>query len=123
MAAAVCSISRLTAVTGWPEQGKARRSVLPVSEILHSFRPQTTGISVDRSTSRKHRKDEFGCFSLTLSRQQRNLAHLAACNPHRGSTPLPGAAAVMLSVRNVHSLEHAVYDGNVKFVSLNISHS
>ena len=93
-------------MTGWSEQGKKRSSAYPVSEIRHSFRPQTNGSSVDRSTSIKHRKDECGCFSLTLSRQQGNLSHLALCTAHRGPTPLPGVAAVVLSVRNAHNLEH-----------------
>ena len=35
---------------GWPEQGKTRSSAYPVSEIRHSFCPQTNGTFVDRST-------------------------------------------------------------------------
>lgn len=93
-------------MTGWPEQGKTRSSAYPVSEIRHSFRPQPNGISVDRSMSIKRRKGECGYFSISLSRQQGNLSHLAACTAHRGPTPQPGAAAVVLSVRNAHNLEH-----------------
>jgi hypothetical protein len=50
MASAHGSVTGLTAVTGWPEQGKSWTSTFPVSES-HSFYPVTNGASVDNSTS------------------------------------------------------------------------
>jgi len=67
MASAFCSISGLTAMTEWSEQGKLCSSTLPVSEVITTlFAQWPNSTSVDCSTATSTRKDAGERFSLMI---------------------------------------------------------
>ena len=94
MASACCSISVLTAVTGWPEWGKSGISVcFSCFGSRRCFHPVTNSASVNCSIS-IDMEDVFACFWLTLSQQQEIKSQHGICSTCHWLTALWGTAAV-----------------------------
>jgi hypothetical protein len=97
-------IKRLS--TNSSDRTACARQIMEVSFFCfgsrHSFHPATNGGTVDRSTSINIAKTSGSCFSVTLSPQQGSLSEHVVDTAHHWPTPLWGATAVVLSVRNIY---------------------
>ena len=104
MASALCSISRLTAVTEWPEGHKSgaplflfqKPSLCPPCDQWCFCWPQ--------HFHRHCKEDVCGCFSLTVYRQKEILSQHIVCTAHHWLAPLCGIVAMVLSATNLYNL-------------------